>query len=282
MKNETLGKSDNEEDMNKEITIWIVGDSTVSCFEDNYYYVRYGWGTQIENYLDKTVSVKNIALSGRSSKSFIVEAEYNLLLNGMKKGDYLLVGFGHNDEKLEIERYTNPNGTYLEEDTFANSLYKNYIKPAEFVGCKVILCTPIVRRTKTGEWENLNLHITKTSEEFEGGDYSEVIRKLGKTFNVPVIDMTLLTKGLYDKLGIDETIYLHAWLSSKSVSVDNTHTNIWGAKYNAYLITERIKELGIKGIAEHVINSKAPIKNEVLFPNPTYRTSIYTSNLRRR
>ena len=79
-------------------TVWIIGDSTVSSFADNYYYPRYGWGTQIDKYLDGTYEVKNIALSGRSSKSYVNDKEYKELTAGMKQGDYLLIGFGHNDE----------------------------------------------------------------------------------------------------------------------------------------------------------------------------------------
>lgn len=146
--------------------IWIVGDSTVSGFNDNYYYPRYGWETQIGNYLDGSFAVQNLALSGRSSKSYKADPEYQTLLGGMKNGDYLLVGFGHNDEKAEAERYTNPNGTYLDQGSFANSLYENYIKPAQAAGCKVILCTPIVRRTATGVWSDSDLHITTTSGDF--------------------------------------------------------------------------------------------------------------------
>ena len=73
-------------------TVWIIGDSTVSSFADNYYYPRYGWGTQIDKYLDGTYEVKNIALSGRSSKSYVNDKEYNELTSGMKQGDYLLIG----------------------------------------------------------------------------------------------------------------------------------------------------------------------------------------------
>ena len=51
-----------ESDSSKPV-VWIVGDSTVSAFTDNYYYPRYGWGTQIDKYLDGTFEVKNIALS---------------------------------------------------------------------------------------------------------------------------------------------------------------------------------------------------------------------------
>jgi hypothetical protein len=260
-------------------TIWIVGDSTVSSFTDNYYYPRYGWGTQIGNYLDGSFNIQNLALSGRSSKSYTADPEYQTLLGGMKSGDYLLIGFGHNDEKTEPERYTNPNGTYLDPRSFANSLYENYIKPAQGAGTQVILSTPIVRRAESGVWSNSNLHITGTVGEFPGGDYPQAIRDLGKALNVPVVDMTNLTKSLYDELGPSETRYLHAWTSSKSQSVDNTHTNIWGGRYNAYLLTKAIKELGVSGLAEHVINAAAPTKADTLVPNPNYQETPYTGEL---
>ena len=189
-----------ESDSSKPV-VWIVGDSTVSAFTDNYYYPRYGWGTQIDKYLDGTFEVKNIALSGRSSTSYTADKEYGELIAGMKKGDFLLVGFGHNDEKAESGRYTNPNGDYKTAGSFAYSLYENYIKPAQAAGTTVVLCTPIVRRTADGNWSDSQLHVTAASGEFEGGSYPQAIINLGKDLNVPVVDMTSLTKKLYDSLG---------------------------------------------------------------------------------
>ena len=261
-------------------TVWIIGDSTVSSFADNYYYPRYGWGTQIDKYLDGTYEVKNIALSGRSSKSYVNDKEYNELTSGMKQGDYLLIGFGHNDEKAEADRYTDPNGDYKTAGSFANSLYENYIKPAQAAGTTVILCTPIVRRTATTEWSDSNLHITKDSGDFKGGDYAQSIRNLGKELNIPVVDMTKMTKELYDTLGPDETVNLHAWTSSKATSVDNTHTNIYGGTYNAYLVTKTIKELGVAGISEHITAKEAPVKADVLKPNPDYKEAEYSGELK--
>ena len=52
-------------------------------FEDKYYYPRYGYGTMLDKYLNDNVKVVNIALSGRSSKSYLSEPEYNTLINGM-------------------------------------------------------------------------------------------------------------------------------------------------------------------------------------------------------
>ena len=56
-----------------ETTMYLVGDSTVASFSDQYFYPRYGYGTQIGDYLSDKVTVKNLALSGRSSKSFIIQ-----------------------------------------------------------------------------------------------------------------------------------------------------------------------------------------------------------------
>ena len=84
-------------------TLWVIGDSTVSSFEDKYYYPRYGYGTMLDKYLDDSIKVVNIALSGRSTKSYTTEPQYNELLSGMKQGDFLIIGFGHNDESHVLQ-----------------------------------------------------------------------------------------------------------------------------------------------------------------------------------
>lgn len=261
-------------------TMWVIGDSTVCSFTDNYFYPRYGYGTQLSEYFEADrFEVQNLALSGRSSLSFLSEANYQTLINGMQSGDVLVIGFGHNDEKGEAARYTNPNGDYTVAGSFANNLYENYVKIAKEKGVTVILCTPIVRRTSTGEWKNSQLHITSDADGFAGGDYPAAIIKLGKDTDTAVVDMTALTKALYDSLGAEETLNLHAWLSSKPGSVDDTHTNIWGAKYNAYMFAKAVKDLNLKGISEFVKNvDAAPTKAETLVSNPDYVEPTYDSS----
>jgi pectin methylesterase-like acyl-CoA thioesterase/lysophospholipase L1-like esterase len=256
-------------------TLWVVGDSTVSSFNDAYYYPRYGYGTQLYKYLTSNITVQNLALSGRSSKSYVNDKEYQTLINGMQEGDYLVIGFGHNDEKAEADRYTNPNGDYTTEGSFANSLYENYIKIAQEKGVTVILCTPVVRRTATGTWSNSNLHITSTSGEYAGGDYAQAIKNLGKDLGITVVDMTTLTKNLYDELGASETLYLHAWNSSSESSVDNTHANIYGATYWAYLLTQAVKETD-NSLAKYIVSAQAPTKADTLVVNPEYTEADYT------
>ncbi len=89
--------------------VFIVGDSTASPFNDPYYIPRFGFGTKVQEYLNpKKAAVVNLAVSGRSSKNFITDSgsgkNYTLLKENIRKGDYLLIAFGHNDEKLEDER----------------------------------------------------------------------------------------------------------------------------------------------------------------------------------
>ncbi|MDO5521258.1 MAG: pectinesterase family protein, partial [bacterium] len=270
-------------------TIWVVGDSTVSSFTDSYYYPRYGWGTQLDQFFDTSkVEIKNIALSGRSSKSYTSEKQYKELLEGMKAGDYLFIGFGHNDEKAEAARYTDPNGDYKTEGSFANSLYESYIKPAKAAGCTPILMTPIVRRSATGTFSKSDQHITSTTTDskgnvYPGGDYPLAIHTLGSQLSIPVVDLTKMTKEHFETIGAAESVNYHAWTSYKETSVDNTHTNILGATYNGYLIAKEIKSLNVKGLADHVIADSivaAPTKEAVLKPNPNYIVPEYDSNLK--
>ncbi len=264
-----------------EHTVWLVGDSTVSAFDDSYYYPRYGYGTQIGNYLDDTYAVQNLAVSGTSSKSFTANANSNYTTlfdpaKGIKAGDTLIIGFGHNDEKAEDPaRYTSPTGNYKTDGSFAHSLYENYISKARAAGAEVIVCTPIVRRT-TGSWSNNTLHVAN------GGSYPEAIKTMlsdlttdEKATGVTVVDLTTITKDLYDKLTPAETLYLHAWTSSKETSVDNTHLNVYGAKVVARALLEAVQKDNDTELAKHVVLGDAPTKEGDLKPNSDYKETSY-------
>ena len=150
-----------EEDTSVKLTgkIYLVGDSTVCEFSDSYYLPRYGYGTQLYNYINCDANqIRNLALSGRSSLSYLTESNYTTLKNEISAGDYLIIGFGHNDEKsAEPARYTNPNKTHTDSSTangpsFQYTLYENYVKLATEKGAKPRLCTPIVRCDAIGKY----------------------------------------------------------------------------------------------------------------------------------
>lgn len=262
--------------------IYLVGDSTVCSFNDDYYLPRYGYGTQIHNYFNvKENQVVNLALSGRSSWSFTYESNYNLLKN-ISAGDYLIIGFGHNDQKDNI--YTNPNlatdstemvdGTITVDDvkqtvshnaSFKRSLYENYIKLAKDKGATPILCTPIVRLNDKNDYSGNSAHVRATSDggKNPGGNWAQAIRDLGAEKNVDVVDLTAITKQDYTEKGYAEAAKYHAFTGAewadagKTVmqanlnTVDATHTNYYGAKMNAYHIANALKSSN-NPIAKHV------------------------------
>ena len=270
---------DEEPEVLNPTTIYLVGDSTVCSFSDSYYYPRYGYGTQLANYLAPEATVVNLALSGRSSKSFILEANYETLKNSLKAGDYLIIGFGHNDEKSDdAARFTDASKPYTTEGSFGYYLYNYYLKLALDAGATPILCTPIVRAATDNGYNDSEAHITAT------GDYAQAILDLGAAVGVSVVDLTAITKAEYSAKGYDAAKLYHAvtvgMKDGDSIvpnwsSVDKTHLNIYGAKFVAYSLATELKKIDI--IKWHVKEDIAPPTVADLVVNPDYVYSDYTS-----
>ncbi|MDE6557579.1 MAG: hypothetical protein K2K39_00570 [Clostridia bacterium] len=259
--------------------IYVVGDSTVCSFNDGYYLPRYGYGTQLAEYLNVTSDqIVNLAISGRSSKSFLTEANYTTLTSSIAEGDYLIIGFGHNDEKSEeAARYTDANGTHTQAttangDSFQYVLYENYVKMAKDKGATPILCTPIVRYSTTGDYSKDKGHnTTDTDKLHKGGDYAKAIRDLGTATNTTVIDLTSLTKAVYESDNT-EAQYFHAHTTYKEErhvpttgaetpsGIDGTHINKYGAKMVAYQFANALKATNSTLKAHVKDNIAAPTK----------------------
>jgi hypothetical protein len=267
--------------MTNKPTLYIVGDSTLSCFNDtSYYYPRYGYGTQLKCFIDETkINIVNLALSGRSSKSYLLENNYQTVKNNIKSGDFLLIGFGHNNEKDDdIARFTSANLPIDNENSFMYSLNEYYIKLAKDVGATPILCTPIVRLNVDGIYEGTTIHETPN------GDYRQNILDLGKLVNVLAIDLTTPTKELFLNIGVEESSLHHAITAGKYAddklvpnykSVDKAHLNIYGAKYVAYLVYKGILTSS-NPLNDYLFeNCQMPLKEAVLEVNPEYKLVPY-------
>jgi lysophospholipase L1-like esterase len=266
-------------------TLYLVGDSTVAAFNDPYYYPRYGYGTQIGRYLSPSVAVTNLALSGRSSKSYIDPADnsnYAKLLSSLKAGDYLMIGFGHNDEKADPTLYTNPNTDTTDPTSFKHYLSAYYIQPAQAVGATPILATPIVRRDSSGAYSGAKVHVTTDvvsgGVTYPGGDYPQAIRDLGAATGVTVIDNTASTLALGQQIfaasGAAGTANLQAWVSSSPTSVDDTHTNIYGAASYAYLIATALTSSGVS-LKDYVLPGISEPDPSILVVNPSWHPTPY-------
>ena len=74
-------------------TLWIVGDSTLNSNSP-----QRGWGQELAQFFDQTeINVVNRAIGGRSSRSFQYEGRWDKLLSELKRGDIVILQFGHND-----------------------------------------------------------------------------------------------------------------------------------------------------------------------------------------
>ena len=224
--------------------VFIVGDSTACEYgeDENYALPRAGWGMYIGDFLDG-VKVTNLAMSGRSSKSFTTEENYYTFKTSVGEGDYVLIQFGHNDAKNTKEediqlRYTDPEGDKDTEGSFKHSLYANYIRPALEAGATPVLLTPISRRGIDGDGKTKDSH----------GLYDDAVRDLAKEVGVVCIDMTQATSDLYDAVGNDGSMYYHAIYNDRAKGkdgVDNTHLNHWGGEQIAYMTAQKLGEAGV-------------------------------------
>ncbi len=225
-------------------TLFLVGDSTM-CYYDltvedrEFLYPRNGYGMWLNRNFNGSLFIKNLALSGRSSKSFLQEENYLHLKNTIKKGDYLLIGFGHNDQKfMDENRFTYGGGDITDKSSFKYSIYNYYIKLAWDVGATVILATSICRRSEENLYQGDRIHsigkVVCGGVEYPASDYANATRELAKELNITLIDMTLATKTLYENLGVEENKKFHATLSMKENDIDNTHLNSYGAGIVAY------------------------------------------------
>lgn len=267
-------------DGTQETTVFLVGDSTVCNYdnEPSRYYPRNGYGMWFDDFLSDKVTVKNLARSGRSSKSFIKETQYKTLTSEIKTGDYLVIGFGHNDTKTEADRYTNPNSQVTDDDSFKYYLYNYYVKVAIDAGATPILCTPIVRQSSSGDYTGSKIHITNGSGEnfYEGGDYVKAIVELGQEFGITVINLTDITKEIMINAGNEGSKIYYASSANNSGThdqIDQTHINAYGAGIVAYNFMLEIQKT--ENTLKNYVDSAKMVEptQDVLVPNVKEPTS---------
>ena len=217
--------------MNK---LFIVGDSTLCHYDDepDRFIPRNGYGMWLHKYF-KDLNVVNLALSGRSSKSFVSEDYYAKLLKEMGKGDYLLICFGHNDEKTD-DRRTDPTMAVDDPASMSYWLYNYYVSKAKAVGATPIMVSSIVRRNLSDDYTGQSGHV------IDRGDYPQFLRTFAKFYDLSFVDMTKETSKLYKKVGHQRAKDFHATNDLDPDNVDNTHLNAFGASIVANVFAKAV------------------------------------------
>lgn len=221
------------------VTIWLIGDSTMSVKEKKAY-PETGWGMPFVNFFDSSVVVDNRAKNGRSTKTFLSEGLWKPVVEKLKEGDYVFIQFGHNDEVKTKASYTT-------EIEFEANLEK-YIKESSAKKAIPVLITPVARRSFDPAGKIQETHLI----------YSELVRKLAKEQQVPLIDLDRKSQDLLQQFGPEGSKYLFNHLAKgehpnyPEGKEDNTHFNELGARRIAELVLEEIKALNLE-LADRIV-----------------------------
>ena len=245
----TSMKSDNV------ITVFLIGDSTMANKDISGGKLERGWGMMLQNCFTEDIRIDNHAVNGRSSKSFIDEGRWDKVLDKLKPGDYVFIQFGHNDEKPQPERHTDPGST------FDDNLRK-FVAETRDKGGIPVLFNSVVRRNffkieeKNDDDEALRNTTNSGQQTKEEGDtlydthglYIVAPRNVAEEMDVPFVDANSITHALEQGLGREASKKLHMWfLPGEVESVpdgrqDNTHYNVYGATVVSKLLVEAITE----------------------------------------
>lgn len=242
-------------------TVYIIGDSTVKNGKGDGAGGLWGWGEPIVSYFDLSkVQVKNRALGGTSSRTFQTRGLWQAVLDSIKKGDFVLMQFGHNDSS-PVNDDSRARGTLKgvgeETETIDNLLtskpeivhsygwyMRKMVRETKEKGATPILVTPIPRNV----WENGKIKQAAES-------YPEWAIRIALEEKVQCIDLNGLMKIKLEKLGES------ASTGSLFLATDHTHTTLAGAQLAAKSVVELIrknKKPGLKKFlaAEKVIGIK--------------------------
>lgn len=247
------------------ITVFMIGDSTMANKKYDEGRKERGWGMVLQCYFDDKVLIDNHAVNGRSSKSFIDEGRWAKVVEKIEPGDYVIIQFGHNDEKPQPERHTDP-GT-----TFDDNLRKFVVETREKGGIPILMSC-VVRRNffkqvpKNDDDEKLRTTIGATAPSKEEGDtlydthgdYRYSPQNVARETNAIFINANQITHDLEQSMGREATKKLHMWyLPGEEPSVpqgrqDNTHYNVYGAHVVAKLLAKAIGD-EVPELKKHLI-----------------------------
>lgn len=214
-------------------TIYTIGDSTMANKKDPDKNPEHGWAQVLQPFFKDNFVVENKAVNGRSTKSFINENRWDSIYKKLKKGDYVLIEFGHNDEKIEDStRYTNPHTSYR------YNLIK-FINESRKKGAIPILLTSIARRNFNEKGVLVPTH----------GDYPLETRLTAQEYELPFIDLEYYTEQLEQSYGPEKSKQLHLHFKAGENTyydkdkADDTHLSLKGASAIAQIVVNQIKLL---------------------------------------
>ena len=218
-------------------TIFLCGNSTVV---DQELEPWASWGQMIPRWFTDKVAISNHAESGLTVRTFLDGHRLDKVLSMLKKGDYVVCEFGHNDQK---EKRPGDGAWYH----FAHGL-KTFIDRVRAANGHIIFITPTQRRSFD--------EATHTKIQETHLDYPDAMRAVAKREGVPVIELHDMTRTFFEILGYEgsKKALVHypanTFPGQDKPLADNTHFNPYGAYEVAKMVVMGMKQLQLPIIGE--------------------------------
>jgi lysophospholipase L1-like esterase len=212
-------------------TLFLAGDSTVT---DQPVAPNGSWGQALPRFFADSLAVANHAESGETLKSFVTELRLAKLLSRLRAGDWVMIQFGHNDQKVQWPQ------THADAATTYRAWLRTYIAEIRARGATPILVTSPDRRNF-----DANGRIDSTL-----GDYPEAMRIVGREEGIAVIDLNAMSRRFYEALGPEAAARVFA-----DGGRDKTHFNDIGALALARCVVEGVRAADpqlVRGLAQHL------------------------------
>lgn len=210
-------------------TLFLVGDSTMADQPERKFPMQ-GWGQALPEFLRRGLSLQNRAQSGHSSESFIEEGHWQRVREAVRPGDFVVIGFGHNDQNSDDpDLYAAPWQAYRANlETMVDATLAR--------GGRPILVTSIYRR-----------HFDDSgAPKATLGAYPEVTRAVATERQVPLVDLNARTRTMLLEAGVEGSADLYMQLGPgdhpnfPQGQDDNTHLQAMGARRVAELFVGEI------------------------------------------
>jgi lysophospholipase L1-like esterase len=209
--------------------VFLVGDSTMA--DKPLDLPERGWGMALGEFLTDATMVKNHAMNGRSTRSFIDEGRWDKVVAELRGGDFVLIQFGHNDEKVEDpKRGTDP------ATTFRTNL-RRFVTETRAHGATPILATPVCRRKFDAAGKLVDTH----------GAYPDALRAVARETKVALLDLTVATAQWLQATGDEPSRRFFMWIEPGQYPKipdgrkDDTHFVAAGATAVAKLAADAIR-----------------------------------------
>lgn len=218
------------------VKIVLVGDSTVAT--------QGGWGPGFCAVMTANVTCIDDAKNGRSTKSYIDEGLWSKAL--AQHGDYYLIQFGHNDEKPDPRRHTDP------ETTYAANL-RLFIRDVQAIGGVPVLVSPLARRTfHDGKPSNKDLEL-----------YANAARRVAEQEGVPFVDLLAMSDRLLSTMTqaqadqFDAVGHPDQRAENGSAKLDRTHLDEEGKKVFGRMVADNLSRQLVE-LGPDVVGTAAP------------------------